>query len=122
MLKYLCKDSQKKDAFIWRCHADPLSLSFASTTKNVNFAVMTALEKECTDFIIKIMGTDCDLQVKVNTLMEMRTRDYNKGYADCTQDRRKSRMAAARSRQIDFLKEVDVIDDVMSSPFAVEHE
>lgn len=83
---------------------------------------MTPLEKECTDFVIKLTATDCDVAVKVNTLQEMITKYYNKGYRDCAEDRAKARISASRTRMKDFLKEVDTIDDVMSSPFAVERE
>lgn len=82
---------------------------------------MTKLERECTDFIIKVKNTD-DLQAAVNAEMAIRTRAYERGYQDCANDRRKINGALRRAAEKDFQNELEVIDDVMSSPFDVEHQ
>ena len=82
---------------------------------------MTKLERECTDFIMKVKNTD-DLQASVNAEMAIRVREYNKGYQDCASDRRKISHALHRAAEKDFQEDLEVIDDVMSSPFDVEHQ
>lgn len=82
---------------------------------------MTKLERECTDFIIKVKNTD-DLQASVNAEIAIRTRAYEKGYQDCSNDRHKINMALRRAAEKAFQEDLEVIDDVMSSPFDVEHQ
>ena len=82
---------------------------------------MNKLERECTDFIIKIRNTD-DIQAAVNAEMAIRTQKYEKGYQDCAEDRRKIHRALKRAAEKDFQEELEVIDDVMSSPFDVERQ
>ncbi len=82
---------------------------------------MTKLERECTDFILTVKNTD-DLQSCVNAEMAIRTKEYKKGYQDCANDRRKINGALRRAAEKAFQEDLEVIDDVMSSPFDVEHQ
>jgi phage/plasmid-associated DNA primase len=82
---------------------------------------MNKLEKECTDFIIKVRNTE-DLQAAVNAEVAIRTKMYKKGYGDCSNDRRKISKALKHAAEKDFQEDLEVIDDVMSSPFDVEHQ
>jgi hypothetical protein len=70
---------------------------------------------------MKVKNTD-DLQASVNAEMAIRVREYNKGYQDCVNDRRKISQALRRAAEKDFQEDLEVIDDVMSSPFDVEHQ
>lgn len=82
---------------------------------------MTKLERECTDFIIRVKNAD-DLQAAINAEIAIRVSQYNKGYQDCVNDRRKMNMALRMTAERDFQEDLEVIDDVMSSPFDVEHK
>jgi hypothetical protein len=70
---------------------------------------------------MKVKNTD-DLQASVNAEMAIRVREYNKGYQGCASDRRKISHALHRAAEKDFQEDLEVIDDVMSSPFDVEHQ
>jgi hypothetical protein len=54
--------------------------------------------------------------------MAIRTAEYERGYQDCSNDRRKARVGLARAAEKAFEEDLEVIDDVMSSPFDVEHQ
>ena len=82
---------------------------------------MTKLERECTDFIMKVKNTD-DLQASVNAEMAIRAREYIRGYQHGSGDICKMNKALRRAAEKDFQEELEIIDDVMSSPFDVEHQ
>ena len=82
---------------------------------------MTKLERECTDFIMKVKNTD-DLQASVNAEMAIRVREYIRGYQHGSGDICKMNKALRRAAEKDFQEELEIIDDVMSSPFDVEHQ
>ena len=100
---------------IWICGLVSLSLR-VQYRKN-----MTNLEKECTDFIIRVRNSD-DLQAAVNAEVAIRISQYNKGYQDGASDSRRMSKALKNAAERDFQEELEVIDDVMSSPFDVEHQ
>ena len=101
---------------IWIYGPVSISLRILNTTTGMN-----KLEKDCTDFILTVKNTD-DLQACVNAEMAIRTREYERGYQDCSNDRRKARVGLARAAEKAFEEDLEVIDDVMSSPFDVEHQ
>ena len=82
---------------------------------------MTKLERECTNLVIKIKNTD-DLQAAVNAVVAIRIAEYKKGYQHGSGDICKMNKALRRAAEKDFQEELEVIDDVMSSPFDVEHQ
>ena len=42
---------------------------------------------------------------------------FNKGYQACANDRKLSRIAAAKARMKSLLDELEIIDDVIASPY-----
>ena len=101
---------------IWIYGSLSISLRILNTTTGMN-----KLEKDCTDFILTVKNTD-DLQACVNAEMAIRTAEYERGYQDCVNDRRKITGALRRAAEKAFQEDLEVIDDVMSSPFDIEHQ
>ncbi len=101
---------------IWICGPVSISLRILNTTIG-----MSKLERNCTDFVLTIKNTD-DLQACVNAEMAIRKREYERGYQDCVNDRRKITGALRHAAEKAFQEDLEVIDDVMSSPFDIEHQ
>ena len=63
-----------------------------------------------------------DIYPIVNLLKARDERMYNKGYQACATDRRRSKEAAERARLRSLQEELEIIDDVIASPYEVDHQ
>ena len=73
------------------------------------------------DLAIKIKNTE-DVVPVAKILQKMEEDAYNKGYCQGCTDTKKIRAAAKAAMDKNFLTELDTIDDVMSSPFDIDHQ
>lgn len=77
--------------------------------------------EDCTDFIVKVKNND-DLQAAANAERDIRIEMYEKGYRHGSGDMSRMNKAIHAAIEKDFQQELETIDDVMSSPFDVEHQ
>lgn len=73
------------------------------------------------DLAVKIKNTEDVLPV-ANILRKLEEDAYAKGYCAGCVDTRRSRLAAQKTAEREFREELDTIDDVMSSPFDIDHQ
>ena len=79
------------------------------------------IASEYEELAVKLKGID-DLQMIVKALRNLGETKYNRGYRDCTSDRRKARRGCGGAREKCFQEELETISDVMSGPFDVDHQ
>lgn len=63
-----------------------------------------------------------DLTMVAKALKDFAGKHFNKGYDACSTDYRKVRAARAKAREKSFQEELDIINDVMSGPFDIDHQ
>lgn len=79
------------------------------------------ITSEFDDLAIRVSKSD-DITVISETLKTLFKRGYNKGYADGFSAKCKSIEAKRKSEELEFRRQMDIIDDVMSAPFDIDHQ
>jgi hypothetical protein len=80
-----------------------------------------SIGNEYEELAITLKASD-DLQAISNALKFLANKKYRAGYRDGFSDRNKAHLASERSLSRDFDLEREIIEDVMSSPFEVDHQ
>lgn len=80
-----------------------------------------SIATEYEELAVKIKNCP-DIYPIVNLLKSRDARMYEKGYQACATDRRRSRQAAEKAMKRSLMEELEIIDDVIASPYEVDHQ